>query len=268
MGYWLAGRWLDQQEIALSVTDPSFLFGGTIFTTLRIFGEDLYHPLTHWQAHGDRLRTTIQQLNWAKPNWQTLETGAIKVAQHYPVVRITILYDGRELIIGRQLPTGLLKKQQHGIQAWLATDQIYRRPLADFKTGNYLSAWQARQTAIAQGAGEAILISENGDWLETATGNLWGFDGKQWHTPPAQGILPGVMRSHLLKKLDQLGQSVIEQPWTTARLKTFEAIAYSNSLVGVMAITNIQNTDLSYLGAADHAAVRSLQKLSGYDISS
>ncbi len=264
MGYWFAGQWFEQSEISLSVTDPSFLFGATIFTTLRVFEADLQHPLTHWQAHGDRLRHTVKELDWAKPDWQAIETGALKVAQHYPVVRITILSDGRELIIGRQLPTGLVEKQQRGIQAWLATDEIYRRPLANFKTGNYLGAWQARQAAIAQGAGEAILMDINGNWLETSTGNLWGFDGEQWYTPPAQGILPGVMRLHLLAQLKKIKKSVVEKPWTREQLTKFEAIAYSNSVVGVIPITSVQNADVSYLCDPNHGAIRSLQKLSGY----
>ena len=227
MGYWFAGDWHESDMINLSVTEPSLLYGATIFTTLRAFDNNLHHPNSHWSAHGDRLRNTIQNLDWSKPNWQNIETGAQIVAQDYPVVRVTLLSDGRELIIGRQLPAGLAEKQQAGITAWLATDSIYRRPMADFKTGNYLGAWQALQRAIAKGAGEAILISSEGNWLETATGNLWGFDGEHWYTPPNSGILPGVMRSHLIKKLQHTGQSVKELPWTKSLISNFEAIAYS-----------------------------------------
>lgn len=68
-----------------------------------------------------------------------------------PVVRVTILHDGRELILGRPLPEHLAQQQQQGIQGWLAQDPYFQRPQADFKTGNYLSAWQARQRAIALG---------------------------------------------------------------------------------------------------------------------
>ncbi|OKH17291.1 aminotransferase class IV [[Limnothrix rosea] IAM M-220] len=264
MGYWFAGHWFEGTDLTLSVTDPSFLFGATIFTTLRVFEGDLQSPLSHWPAHCDRLHNTIKQLNWPQPNWQAIKMGATKVAEFYPVVRITLLHDGRELIIGRQLPTELVTKQQRGIQAWLAADGIYRRSLADFKTGNYLGAWQALQGAIAQGAGEAILIGVHGDWLETATGNLWGFDGEQWCTPPAQGLLPGVMRAHLMSQLQHTGQSIVEIPWTSEHLKQFEAIAYSNSVVGVIPLTNIKNSSLPYVCDPDHAAVRALQKLSGY----
>lgn len=264
MGYWLAGKWHDSTEITLAVNDPSLLYGATIFTTLRVFEQNLFHPNSHWQNHGDRLRHTIANLGWSEPHWPSIEEGALKVAEHDPVVRVTVLSDGRELILGRPLPAKLTQKQQQGIQGWVATEELYRRPMADFKTGNYLGAWRALKAAIAQKAGEAILISVDGTWLETATGNLWGFDGQQWSTPPTSGILPGVMRSHLISQLTTQGMTVSEQPWSLELIRTFEAIAYSNSVVGVIPFTSIANTEqLSYHGTADHPASRFLQMLSG-----
>ncbi|HCF27363.1 MAG TPA: 4-amino-4-deoxychorismate lyase, partial [Cyanobacteria bacterium UBA11049] len=49
------------------------------------------------------------------------------------------------------------------------------------------------------GAGEAILVDANGNWLETSTGNLWGWQNGCWWTPPLEaGILPGVVRQQLI----------------------------------------------------------------------
>lgn len=266
MGYWYAGQWYDQQEITLSVFDPSFLFGATIFTTLRVFNQSLGDPRTHWQAHGDRLRQTVQQLGWAEPHWDRIQTGAAKVAQQSPVVRVTLLSDGRELILGRSLPDQLAQKQQQGIKAWLAADPHYQRPQADFKTGNYLGAWLALQRAIQRGAGEAILLTEAGQWLETSTGNLWGFAAGTgtWYTPPTGGILPGVMRSHLIQQLQCSGISCIgDQPWTAEFLSTtnFAAIAYSNSVVGVVPFTEILGATMPQHYDPDQFALRQLQSL-------
>lgn len=36
MGYWYAGAWYEGTELTLPVSDPSFLFGATLFTTLRL----------------------------------------------------------------------------------------------------------------------------------------------------------------------------------------------------------------------------------------
>jgi 4-amino-4-deoxychorismate lyase len=263
MGYWYAGAWCVGDQISLSVTEPGFLFGATIFTTLRVVNHRLDHPNSHWRRHGNRLRQTIAHLGWTEPNWLRVAAGATRVAMDYPVVRITLFSDGRELILGRPLPQDLAQKQQQGVAAWVAEDPLFQRPLADFKTGNYLGAWQALQRAIAQGAGEAILINTEGDWLETATGNLWGFAAGRWYTPPIGGILPGVMRSHLLGLLQQCGETVREQPWNGELLQRFEAIAYSNSVVGVIPLTKILGTHDIYPSKADHPEIRRLQKLSG-----
>lgn len=261
MGYWYAGQWYAGDQISLSIADPSLLFGATIFTTLRSYDGSLENPRTHWQRHGDRLRQTVKSLHWPEPDWDRLLVGAKKVAAYYPVVRITILSDGRELISGRPLPSQLSEKQRHGIKVWVAGDRRYQRSLADYKTGNYLGAWQALQQAKALGAGEAILISTTGTWLETATGNLWGLAEGQWYTPPALGLLPGVMRRHLWEQLQISGKPVKEEPWDPELVQKFEAIAYSNSVVGVIPIVEIMNIATSmHLPDAPHA-VKHLQKL-------
>ena len=56
------------------------------------------------------------------------------------------------------------------------------------------------------GAKEAILVDESGNWLETSTGNLWGWHDGIWYTPHLDNrILPGIVRSHLLNWLKSQG---------------------------------------------------------------
>lgn len=39
-------------------------FEATVFTTLRVYGRNLHHPLTQWQMHCDRFTHSIQHFNW------------------------------------------------------------------------------------------------------------------------------------------------------------------------------------------------------------
>ncbi|WP_024545454.1 aminotransferase class IV [Picosynechococcus sp. NKBG15041c] len=264
MGYWYKGTWYDGDNLCLKTDDPSFLFGATLFTTARIHHSSLDHPLGLWSDHGDRLRHSIQTLRWAAPNWDDIRRGAEKMASVAPVIRITLLHDGRELILGRSLPEQLKEKQQQGIKGWIAPALDYQRPQASFKTGNYLSAWQARQRALNQGAGEAILLNMHGQWLETATGNLWGFRQGTWYTPPLGEILPGVMRLYLQRQLTQCQIPFQEIPWDLELVQTFEAIAYSNSVVGVIPFQEILGGAIEpWPLSINHPAVRQLQHLSG-----
>jgi 4-amino-4-deoxychorismate lyase len=215
------------------------LYGATIFTTLRIYDRSLNRPLTNWQGHCDRLLSTIHAFGWQEPAWQRLRQGA-ELLQNFPVLRVTIFPDGREWITGRSLPADLAEKQQHGVAASLISGREFQRFLPIHKTGNYLGAWLARTKAQQMATSEAILVDDNGNWLETSTGNLWGWQSGCWWTPPLNaGILPGVMRSQLLDWLKSQNQSVIEKPWTPEVVAKMEAIAYSNSIVELIPIHTV-----------------------------
>ncbi len=158
----------------------------------------------------------------------------------FPVLRLTIFPDGREWIAGRFLPDNLIKRQHHGIAASVIAGPQFQRCLPAYKTGNYLSAWLARATAQQMSAQEAILVDERGSWLETTTGNLWGWQDGSWWTPPlTAGILPGVMRSQLINWLRSHNHQVKEEPWRHETVQGFEAIAYSNSVVEAIPIHTI-----------------------------
>lgn len=180
----------------------------------------------------------MQTFGWQLPDEERLRQGAELIISDFPVLRITIFPDGREWITGRLLPNNLTEKQINGIIASLAAPEFYRC-LPGHKTGNYLSAWLARDKAQQSDAQEAILVDVAGNWLETSTGNLWGWRDGSWWTPPlAEGILPGVVRKQLIAWLGSR-HLVQEEPWTANLVKGFEAIAASNSVVEILPIHTV-----------------------------
>lgn len=225
--------------LTLEISDPGWLYGATVFTTVRVYGESLQHPLTRWNAHQQRLEKSIAAFGWHSPNWQRLYEGALTLINSYTVLRIALFPDGRELITGRFLPPDLEQRQQQGITAWVADAAEFRRWLPTHKTGNYLGAWLALQAAQTQDAREAILVDNEGDWAETCTGNLWGWRDGCWWTPPLPEILPGVVRSHLIKFLRSHNHTVLEQPWTPEFPQTLETLAYTNSVVELVPIHTV-----------------------------
>ncbi|MDB9526033.1 aminotransferase class IV [Oscillatoria sp. CS-180] len=239
MPYWYNGQLHTGSTINLPLHDPGLLYGATIFTTLRVYNKALDHPWTAWQQHIDRTARSLAAFQWRLPDWGRIRQGAEILAETYPVLRVTIFPDGREWIMGRSLPTHLAVLQQDGITAWVA-DASYSRVLPGHKTGNYLGCWLALQAAKGVSAQEAILIDAEGHWLESSTGNLWGWSEGQWWTPPlAIGILPGVMRSRILQGLQAQHQPVCIQPWTAAIVRRFTFLAYTNSVVEVAPIHTV-----------------------------
>ena len=238
--FWYDGELIEGNRIELAIDDPGLLYGAMVFTTLRVYHQSLTHPLTSWDAHCRRLRLSLQAFGWSLPDWQRLQAGAEKLISRFPVLRIVVFPDGREWISGRFVPADLIARQQQGVIAWLADAPECRRSLPNHKTGNYLGGWLALEKARQLGAKEAILIDDRGSWLETSTGNLWGWKDGCWWTPPiAVGILPGVVRSQLINWLHQQGSVVQELPWDRDLVQDFQAIAYTNSVMEVIPIHTV-----------------------------
>jgi len=234
--FWYDGNLINGNTLELNISEPAFIYGATVFTTLRVYQQSLSHPLTQWKAHCHRLRLSLETFAWQLPNWQNLEIGATSLIPHFPILRITIFPDGRELITGRSLPPHLSQRQQQGITAWLAPSNQFHRSLPQHKTGNYLGAYLALKQAQKLGASEAILQDTQGNWLETSTGNLWGYKNQKWYTPSlSAGILPGITRQLCLNKLS----GAEENTWNLDFVKELEAIAYTNCAVEVIPIHTI-----------------------------
>ncbi len=237
--YWHDGKLVDSEKIELNINAIALCYGATVFTTVRVYEKSLHHNLTHWQAHCDRLRVSLKAFDWQQPDWNRIEQGASALLA-YPVLRIVVFPDGKEWITGRNLPPDLAQRQSQGITAWVATDDLYKRELAKHKTGNYLGAYLARNKALSLNAQEAILIDRQGNWLETSTGNLWGWRNGCWYTPSLDsGILPGIKRSHLLNYLQNNNIPVKENIWTPEFVATLEAISYSNCVVDTIPIKQV-----------------------------
>jgi 4-amino-4-deoxychorismate lyase len=230
--YWYAGQRIVAQTIELNIDDPGLLYGATVFTTFRT---DKLSPVIY-NLHCQRLRSSVTELGWCEPDWKRLQQGVESLTPEFPVLRITLFPDGRELITGRDLPPQLSTWQHEGVTVIIA-DRQYTRSLPQHKTGNYLAPWLALQQARNRDIQEAILTNDRGDWLETTTGNLWGYRDGCWYTPPVSaGILPGIRRSQIIEYLYQQHQQVIEIEWNAEWAKDLESIGYCNSVVNFVPI--------------------------------
>lgn len=264
--FWYNGGLVEANSLELAIDEPGLLYGATVFTTLRVYHQSLESPLTNWSGHCDRLYSSLQVFGWQLPDTGRLRDGAQTLSAFYPVLRITIFPDGREWITGRCLPSDLAQRQQLGVTAWLADAPQYRRSLPEYKTGNYLSAWLAQQASRQLGAAEAILVDAHGNWLETSTGNLWGWKDGSWWTPPLEaGLLPGVVRSQLIVWLNAHGSAVREMSWDSKLVQEFEAIAYTNSVVELIPIHTVLQEHPTLTYDPFHPTLEQLRSLFGSD---
>jgi 4-amino-4-deoxychorismate lyase len=232
--YWYVGQQIAGNSIELEIDTPALLYGATVFTTLRAD-----RIISDYALHRDRLQISIERFGWQVPDWNSIECGIEFLAGVFPVLRITLFPDGRELITGRNLPLQLESWQREGVAVTIADRELARSLPLD-KTGNYLAPWLALKQARDRQFTEAILTNDRGDWLETTTGNLWGDRAGNWYTPPlSAGILPGIIRSQFIAALRQQGDRAIEIPWNLDTIESLKSIGYSNSVVGFIPIHTV-----------------------------
>jgi len=110
-------------------------------------------------------------------------------------------------------------------------------PLAGFKTLARLSWDLAAREAREAGADDAVLVSEQGEILETSVGNLWARFESRLRTPEAgRSCLPGVMRGWLVENLENAGFDLEVRPLSWTELLAADEVWMSNAVVGVRRI--------------------------------
>ncbi|HIK37866.1 MAG: aminotransferase class IV [Geminocystis sp.] len=238
--FYFDGNLHRDNKISLDINSPVWLYGVSVFTTIRIYGHSLSHPLTNWNRHVRRLKTSISEFEWPMPDWEKIKTEVEDLSKHFPVIRIAILPDGKEIITGRNLPENLGEKQRQGVRGLVLYDDVVKRGISRHKTGNYLPNWLALNMAKKQDCQEAILTDKQHHWLETATGNLWGYKKGVWFTPPPGEILPGIARETII---DYADFPIEVNQWTEEFVEELEAVAYSNSVVEIIPFSEIQMRD-------------------------
>ncbi|BAQ66388.1 aminotransferase class IV [Geminocystis sp. NIES-3709] len=253
------GQLKEGNYIELDIYDSTWLYGATIFTTLRVYEKSLFHPLTNWNSHCDRLKSSIIEFGWMMPHWEKIEQEATVLLEHFPVLRITLFPDGKELIIGRNLPLNLEEKQKKGVKGLVSIEPQIQRSLPLHKTGNYLSPWLALQQTQKQGYDEAILTDLNHNWLETSTGNLWGYKRGIWFTPALEtGILPGIARKMILEKADF---PIEINHWSQTFVQELETIVYSNSVMEIIPFNTIKTGEIITTYNVNHPSILLLKKI-------
>jgi branched-subunit amino acid aminotransferase/4-amino-4-deoxychorismate lyase len=258
--FWYNGQFFFDNKLEIRSDDPALLYGASAFTTLRVYDRSLENRLTSWLAHYHRLSQTINDLAWEAPDWQRVEQGIKVLLPYYDVIRVAIFPDGREYILGRHLPIDLPLKQSRGISASIVEDFGDRRTLPTHKTGNYLASWMALNRAKKIGADEAIFLDCQGNWCETATGNLWGWRDGQWWTPSLNGkILPGIRRAELIQCLSGQNLPVAEVVWSPSFVAGLEALAYTNCVVEVVPIHTVWHRKKSTAYSIDSTAIAQLR---------
>jgi branched-chain amino acid aminotransferase len=251
----LNGELVSADEAHVPIDDRGFLYGDSVFTTLRCYNgtpfrldrhvarlnASLASPVVgiHYRADESQLRDEIARLvelngcPEAVVRFRVTRgrgAGALPPDDATPTTLLTV--DPLELDAsiyerGARLIVSSVRRDPHG-------------ELGKHKLGSYSPSLMARREAAAAGADEAIICDTEGHWLECASSNLFAVvDGALVTPDTSRNLLPGIARETVLDCARELGIPVRLEDLTAERAESAEELFVTNSVQGVVPVASV-----------------------------
>lgn len=249
----LNGTFLPHEEAAIPISDGGFLFGDTLFETLKAQGQKVFLL----QQHLDRLEQSAKLLDFPcnRPKIE-LSLQQMAAALKFPASRIRLTLSrgdfsglawppsgqGRFLIAATEYIELADEERQSGAACSTSPNQRVNpvNHLPQMKRGNYVDCLYAANYARQVGAREALFIDQQQNVLEGCTSNLFAIIDDRLVTPPIGSlVLNGIMRQQVIKTAAELGILVIERELPFIELMQAEEIFLTNSLFDIFPVSSI-----------------------------
>ncbi len=258
---WLSTRAApcDPEHATISVFDRGFLYGDSVYETLRTAGG----RTVELGLHLDRLRRSAEGIAFELPFSDAEITDALEqtlAAAGNTDSRIRIVVtrgtgpialDIREaqspvmVVIVSPLVVPTAAEFDKGISAVVVGEREGSiRP--GLKTGNYLGNILALRRAHELGAEDAIMCNADGAVAEGATSNLFMIVAGSVHTPSlATGVLAGITRGVVIRLLrERLGLPTCERTVLPGELRGADELFLTSSVRGIMPVTTLDGAGI------------------------
>ena len=267
MTVYLNGEFVAEEQAKVSVFDRGFLYGDSVFETMRVCNRRLFR----WHQHMERFQKGIDFLKLRCP----LPLPALRDAAR----KLTDLNQFSEGLLRLTLSRGVGPRGYSPAGAdsptlvmalhpappidpanpttWrLITSSLRLAPadrIASHKTGSKLIQVMARVEAEAAGADEALLVNTNGEVAEAASANLFWTRGPIIYTAPtAVGVLPGITRAVILEICAANGFTVKKRLLRAEMLKGSDSMFLTNSVQGVVDVQSLDDHEFEGSEMVDH----------------
>jgi len=249
------GKIVPSQEAVISPYDHGFLYGHSLFETMRVYNGETFSL----QEHLKRLEAGSRVLGW--PTWfepDVLSSAALGTIEKNGLqnasVRLTV---SRGTGASRPDPKTCSQvtvivfaapfeppSQAVYEEGWsLATAAIRRNltsPLCSIKAGNYLDNIVAKAEAEGKGAQEALFLNTEGGIAEGTMSNVFFVREGRLITPDAKsGLLPGITRGLVLEMAKELAIPVEERQVYPEELVGIKEMFITSSLLEIMPVTRL-----------------------------
>jgi branched-subunit amino acid aminotransferase/4-amino-4-deoxychorismate lyase len=255
----LNGTFIPHEDAALPIRDGGFLFGDTLFETLKAKKQKILLK----SPHLDRLEEAARHLGFPCDR-DSIETSFQHLAASLktPASRIRLTLSrgdfsglawpataqSRFLITAREYTELTDEERQIGATCVIAPNQRVN-PVSHFpqmKRGNYADCLYAANHARQSNAGEALFVDPQQNILEGSTTNVFAIIDKRLVTPPPGNlILDGIMRQQIIRSAAELGILVVERNLPVAELHQADEVFLTNSLIDILPIASINGKAIS-----------------------
>ncbi len=250
------GSVVDAEHATVSVFDRGFLYGDSVFETVRT-----YHgrPFALGE-HLDRLQRSAARVFIELPVPLGQLAGEVRELvfragndESYVRVMVTrgrgalgldpsLAGSPSRVIIVAPLTPPPQAAYTDGIAAVTYRTQRVTEATdaAGAKVGNYLVAVLAMREAHAAGAGEALIVDGRGFIIEGATSNVFAVIGGTLVTPPEDaGILPGITRGLLLGVAADLGVPTVLRELALDEARGADELFISSSIRELLPVVRL-----------------------------
>ncbi len=243
-------------EARVSVYDRGFLYGDSVFETVRTYGGEPFALAEHMA----RLERSAARVGIAMPipaaDFGMEIRVAVRAARNPESYARAMLSRGSgpvgldPALAGAPLrvvlvePLAPLPAGHYRDGVAVVTVRVHRAgdAAAGAKVGNYLGSLLALKEARARGAHEALVIDAKGQIVEGTTSNVFIVRGGELCTPPEQAnILPGITRAHLLEIAGEMGHPVHFEALTSDQLAAADEVFVCSSLREVVPVVRVDD---------------------------
>ncbi len=248
------GRIVAAEEACVSVFDRGFLYGDSIFETVRTYGGRPFALRAHLDRLGESARRVLIELPADAERLEREVTDALAAAgnsESYVRIMITrgigpmgldpadATSPCRVIFVG-ELQTPPAESYANGVGVvTLRTQRAADATAASgAKVANYLVAILALKAARDAGAHECLVVDSQGRVVEGANSNVFALLGDELITPPpADGPLLGITRALILDVAREAGTPVVERSLPVEMLGQARELFISSSLREILPVT-------------------------------
>lgn len=250
------GRLCTAEEATVSVFDRGFLYGDSVFETVRTYSGKLFALSEHLDrleksaskvfidlpVSQSQLRQEIQSALGAAGNPESYVRVMITRGQGTMGLDPALAEKPLRVIIVDRLtrpPAALYQRGAH-VVSFRTSRPSDMTEAEGAKIGNYLVAVLAMRVAREQGAHEALVVDSQGRVVEGASSNVFCVVDGKLQTPPTEaGILAGITRDRVLQGAASLGVPVSLKSPTLSDLKQADEVFVSSSIRELLPVVQV-----------------------------